>query len=330
MSEAEFDLDAAEEAYNRARGQGGEPDEGVDDDDPDPKHEPEGDPTHGDGHLSYEEYIEQGGDPARYKGKKAFNEERQRIEENKRLRRELKEIRETMRTTVDAVGEWRTEERKRLRAEIEADLLEARRNEDVDGAIKAKERLDEHDRQARDSQGQSRREHPIIEQWREDNPLLDRSSDEFNEEFNADVEALFNSRASAMSDGFKRPLTDGQIKRLLKAATREAKQLHELDDGDADARADDRQQSGESRRNQRRGGGQGARRRADQRERQPRAEDYVIENPRNPRQRNAASEIADTVRRTAYQNAIKRGLGEKDANEYADKEKQNFVNNLHK
>lgn len=329
MSEAEFDIDAAEEAYNRARGQADEDEreqvDEVDVDDPDPKHEPDDDPTHGDGHLSYEEYIEQGGDPARYKGKKAFNEERQRIEENKRLRRELKEIRETMRTTVDAVGEWRTEERKRLRAEIEADLLEARRNEDVDGAIKAKERLDEYDRQTREVP-QQRREHPVIEQWREDNPLLDRGSDEFNEEFNADVEALFNSRASAMSDGFKRPLTEGQIKRLLKAATREARQLHDLDDAAPDPDAD----AGESQRNKRRAGGQGARRRANQREREPRAEDYVIDNPRNPRQRNAATEIADTVRKTAYQNAIKRGLSEKDANAYADKEKQTFVNNLHK
>jgi len=316
VSEQNFDIDSAQAAYEAAR-QGSTqdpeqssqsvlpPEVGSDVSPADPALDPDAITVDEltpeevpPGFLSYEDYVAQGGDPEMYRGPKAFVAEHDRIEENKQLRRELKETQTMVKTTMDAVQDWQTTERGRLKAEVEAELNEAFENEDPKAAVAAQKKLDELESAPAPAAPQG--EHPAIQDFREKNPLIDQASDRFNAEFNADVEAIYNTTAQALSLNGSRKLTEGQINRALNKALKDAQALH----GDLF----------ESPRNERRTpGSTPPGRREAPREAAPRAESYVIDNPRNPNQGNAAADIRETIRKEAVKQATKTGKSAEDA-----------------
>ena len=163
----------------------------------------------------------------------------------------------------------------------------------------------------------------MIQDFREANPMLDSESNDFNQEFNDDMEAFYNETYQRLSYGGRRKVTDGQIKRALNKALKDARELHEIEE--PGNRADDR---GESRRNTRRGTQRNQRRTQRSTNTPPPAEDFVIENPRNTRQVNAAPEVRDMIRKKAYEHAIKGGKNEADAKKYADGASQRFEESL--
>ena len=321
MSEAEFNIDAAQEQYEQARG-------GVSDDGPvdDPALDPDAiavDEIEGDdlppGFKSYEDYVADGGDPARYRGSQAFSDEHDRIEENKRLRKEIKGLNTTVQQTMDAVTDWQTQERTKIRKELEADLNTAKEAEDVDGAIAAQQELDKHDATpaaAAEPAEAQHEEHGAIMDFREANPLIDQGSDQFNAEFNADVEAFYNATAEQLSMNGRRQLTDKQIQRCLGKAMKEARDLHaDLFESPRNNRQDGKQTRGKRR--------QGARDPA------PKAENYVINNPRNPSQRNAASDVRDSIIKAAEKAASKAGKSPEDQTKAGKEAGERFERSLH-
>lgn len=322
MSEAEFDVDAAEAEYDAARAAGADDDagDGGDGGDGDRGGDKGGDPP---GFKSYDEYIADGGDPDMYRGKKAFEAEHTRIDENKRLRKDVRGLQSTVQQTMEAVTDWQTTERAKMRKDIEAELKTAKADEDLDGALDAQQRLDQLDDEP-EAQPAATEEHTVIQDFREANPMLDSESDDFDQDFNDDVEAFYNGLYQQLSYGGRKKVSDGQIKRALKRALKEANELHEIEE--PGQRTDDR---GESRRNTRRGRQQRTNRRSpSQRSATPKAEEFVIENPRNQRQANAAPEVRDMINKTAYKAAIKAGKSEDDAKKAGDGAAQRFEESL--
>lgn len=303
MSEPTFDVDQAEKEYNAARGQEDgpptdEPGDGAEGAGATPPNDPPADRPDPPTYMSYEEWIEAGKDPDDFLGKRAFQARYDDIQDNKRLRKELKGLKTTVQQTMDTVNDWQQQERTKIRAELEADLNTAKENEDVEGAIDAQKALDEHDRKSTPASS-SQAEHPTIVEFREGHPLIDHDSDDFNEEFNEDVEAFYNGMVQQLSHGGRKRLTDGQIKRALGKAMKDAAELHDIDLGGA------RRQPTESPRNSR-GGGQGKQtRRTSRKPAAPKAEDFTIENPRNPRQGNAATEVRDMLKEKYGEEAAK-------------------------
>ncbi len=320
MPEGEFDMDAAEAAYNQSRG-GGAPDDDLDLTQPDdepvaPDDEDETQSAADDGvppgFLPYDEYIQNGGDPDRYVGAKAYQAQYESIQDNKALRSEVKGLKDTVQQAVEATQQVLTQSEERIRAEVEAELLVARENEDVDGAIAAQRKLDKFDEKIEQkSAPQQRGEHQEIATFRERTPLIDPKSEQFNPDFNTAVENAFNGYAR---QGLTQ--TDDQVKRALKASVDAAKGLYpEL----FNSPRNNRQQANVK--------GRQPRRQA-QGEPAARAEDYKIDNPRNPRQGNAASEIRETIRATAIKNAKKRGVSEADQKKEGDTAAADFERSL--
>ncbi|MGI9251415.1 MAG: hypothetical protein ACR2PR_09470, partial [Pseudohongiellaceae bacterium] len=215
MSEPDFDIDAAGEQFDAGKDLDQSPKGG---DNPPP--DDDGNQATPPGFLGFQEYVDQGGDPDRYVGRTAYEERYANIQDNKQLKRELKTVRQSVQQTMEAVNDWQGQERDRIRTELEGQLHQAKEDEDVNGAIEAQRKLDQHDANDKPPAQQQRQEHPVIQEFREANVMLDHDAEEFDEEFNADVEALFNAKAGALSNGFKSPLKDGQIKRCLKQAVK--------------------------------------------------------------------------------------------------------------
>ena len=322
---AGFDIEKAEQEYNQARAEVAEPtdeelDDGVDGNEAPP------------GFLSFQEYTAQGGDPDMYRGRKAFENEHERIEENKRLRRDVRGMQNTVQQTMEAVNEWKGLERTKMRAELETNLHRAMEDEDPQAAIDAQKKLDAID----NAPPEQRPEHPVIKDFRSEHPALDEASDDFDVELNADVEAYFNDIAGRLSQGNRRQLTDGQVTRVLRKALKDAHELRADADADADDDADGKddaddgkqRQTGESPRNTRGRGNPPRRRAAKKTPATPRAEDFVLENPMNERQRHAAPEVRDLIREKALDAGKKAGMSDADSKKRADEDVKRFEESL--
>lgn len=320
---AGFDLDKAEREYNEARAAVGEPAGEPTDDELDEAATGNEAPP---GFLSFEEYTAQGGDPDMYRGRKAFEAEHERIDENKRLRKDIKGFQQTVQQTMDAVNEWKGNERTKMRAEVEASLHRAMEDEDPQAAIDAQKKLDAID----DAPAVQKPEHPVITEFRSAHPALDEASDDFDRELNADVESFFNNLAEQLSLGNRRQLTDGQVTRVLRKSLKDAYELHgKTDDTDGTDDMDDDKPTGESPRNTRaRGTKATPRRRASRQPAKPKAEAFVLDNPMNERQTHAASEVRDTIREKSIDAGRKAGLSDADAKKRADEDVQRFEESL--
>ena len=312
-----FDVDKAEAEYEEARRVAGPADDtNLDDAGDDDKDDDKAPP----GFLSFEEYTAQGGDPDMYRGRKAYESEHERINENKRYKRELRGLKNTVQQTMDAVSDWQTTERDKIRTEVEAALHTAMEDEDPRAAVAAQKKLDKLDETPPPA---TRPEDPIIRDFRESHPELDGESEDFNEELNADVEAFFNTLAKQLGQDGRRKLTDGQITRCLRKALKDAQELH----GEAKPPADEDETPGESPRNTR-GRGATPRRRARRTPARAKAEDFVLENPTNARQRNAAPEVRDMIKEKAVALGKKAGLNDADAKKRGDEAAQRFEESL--
>lgn len=329
MSEAEFDVDAAEAEFDAAKAarEAGEEGEqaaaGAEDDAAGDGGEREDPPTY----MTHAEWVAAGRDPEDYIGKKAFQKRHDDIQDNKKLRRELKTIGQTQKQTMEAVQEWQSTERARVKAELEAELHTAKEAEDVNAAIEAQQKLDNLEA---DPAPAAVPEHQVIQDFREDNPKLDRDSDDFDDEFTVDVEIFYNDRAQRLSRNGKRKLSDAQITRCLKQAMKEANELHEIEDEPAPGAEGD-EGGRESPRNKRPTGKQRSTRRPRNKAADaPKAEDYDLKDrlTHNPRDGNAATEIRETIRQAAEDNARKNGKDDAAIKKEGDEAATNFERSI--
>ncbi len=175
------------------------------------------------GYKSYEDWVAEGYDPDLYRGKKAYENEYGRIQENKELKSDLKSIKETLNQTVNVIDDWKSEQTDQIRAQLEAELLAAKEDEDLEKALQTQDKIN--NLKVPEKKAAVPQENPAISQFRSGNPLVDPSNQRFNSEFNTDMESIYNSLVRDLSNGTGK-LNEGQINRCLNLAFRKSKELH--------------------------------------------------------------------------------------------------------
>ena len=158
--------------------------------------EPEGSPP---GHMSLDEWTAAGKDPDYYKGKKAYVEEYDRLQEKISLENELKPLKTQLKQVKESMDDWQTHQTAQIKADLESQLAQATEDENVTAALEAQKKID-----ALPEEKQEPVENPIIVQFRTDNPILDSDSPEYNKDFDSAVENLFNTKGQAL--GFQRSI----------------------------------------------------------------------------------------------------------------------------
>jgi len=172
------------------------------------------------GYMSYEQWIEAGKDPDDFKGKNAYSHEYDRIQENKDQKKELKRLS----TMVSQVAEYTESEKKSAAAQARKDLLaeieQAKDDEDVEAALDAKQRLEEHDSNVPIPKNET------LLSLIAETPLTDTEHDDYNKEFATDHGALYNSLIERLSNNGALALSDSQIKKAWNVAFNDAKKLN--------------------------------------------------------------------------------------------------------
>ena len=171
------------------------------------------------GYLSYEEWVEKGKDPADFKGENAYKAEYERIQE-------MRELKETMRKVAETTQEGKQNMESQTRAQVEAELRQAREEEDIDAALAAQEKLNNLKQKEQQIQPEP---NPVIKRFASQNPIIDKSSNQFDQEFYNDMAMIHDSTINKLIGGDparQQYLTEAQIQRSLNYAYNEAKLLH--------------------------------------------------------------------------------------------------------
>lgn len=176
------------------------------------------------GFIGYEEWVESGKDPKKYRGEDAYTAEYDRIQELKGVKGEISSLKETMSQVAQVNEEWRQTQVDNIRTEYEAKFNQAKEEGDIDAALDAQSKLNDLDqKKAASNQPQV---NPLISDFRKNNPLTDHSNSRFNPEYNADLENIYDGMVDKLTRGGQLAMTEPQIKRCLSLAKRDANSLH--------------------------------------------------------------------------------------------------------
>jgi len=230
-----------------------------------------------------DDWIAAGKDPDLFKGKKAYSQEYERIQEIKELKGLVKQV-------VDTAGDWKQQQQAATERQIEKykedakrELETAKSEHDLDGALEAQERLN-----ALEKTKPAPQQNPVITEFFAKNPIVDRNSQQYDDEFFQDMAMAQQTVLDQLTGGSEElagRLTEKQIKRSMDVAYKRAQALHP-----------DKFQSP---RNNRKSAPQQAKRSA------PKATDYKtrlkntnIKSKHNPRDNNAANDIYEMIKAT--------------------------------
>jgi hypothetical protein len=169
------------------------------------------------GYLSYDEWVESGKDPSMYKGEKAYKAEYDRIQEIKGLKTDLKAMKETLKSTVDAIHERESKSEARHKAELEAALTRARENGDTDEAINVMEQLN--DLKVQKPLPQQPQIHPVLNDFISSNDALNDS------EVYSEFARIYDGRLRAEGVTPQQQLSDRVINAYARQAMDSVKQI---------------------------------------------------------------------------------------------------------
>lgn len=210
-------LDALEEEYGDLLVDDPEPkdkvDEVIDDDDPKVLEDESNPPGFID---NLDDWIAAGKDPDLFKGKKAYEQEYDRIQENKQMKSEIRQMNDTLRSTVDAIAERENKATARHKLELESALAKAKEDDDTEAAIDALEQLND----IKPPQPAAPRTHPVIESFIENNPVLE--TQEIHQEFSR----IYNGKLRADGVGKSDQLSDAAIRGYARGAMASVKALY--------------------------------------------------------------------------------------------------------
>lgn len=169
------------------------------------------------GLKTYDQWIAEGRDPEKFKGRKAYEAEYKRIQEVKELKSSVKGMAETLKATVEAIADRETKAEARHRKELEAALSDAKDSGDIDAALDATEQLHQLNNAPKQ---QARREHPVISGFIDDNVILE--SPEIKSEF----QRIYNGKLKADGVGASDVLSEAAIKGYLRSAMEGVKSIY--------------------------------------------------------------------------------------------------------
>ena len=176
------------------------------------------------GFMNYEEWVAAGKDPADFKGENAYRAEFDRIQDNKHLKTEVKDLKTMVSQIVEYQDEVVARARQEGRQELEAELAEARENSDVDAALDAQNKLNALDAEA-PTEASPPKKHEAVVRMMQAHPILDPDSDAYNEDYATDFAGLYNGWIGKLQASGQ-PLTDKQIEKVWKASVKEAEALN--------------------------------------------------------------------------------------------------------
>ena len=180
------------------------------------------------GYMGYEEWIDAGKDPALFKGSKAYSAEYDRIQE-------VKELKGLVSKVVDSTSEWKAQQQRDTARQIEqaridtkAELQLAKDNHDIDAALAASDKLNELNSQP-EPQPEQPGMNPVITEFFDKNPILDRHSSQFDADVFQDAATKQQALLDDLTNGnraLQSTLTDSQIQRTMNIALKTAKDLN--------------------------------------------------------------------------------------------------------
>lgn len=176
------------------------------------------------GYIGYDEWIEQGKDPADFKGENAYKAEYERI-------REIRELKSTMQSVAIGVEDWKTQQTIQMNQQIEqartdaqAELDQAKEAEDMTAALAAQEKINNLQPQQVPAQV-----NPAIKEFEVKNPIIDKNSARYDAAFFGDMSMFQGTIINELTGGNEQAagqLTPEQITRTMELAYSKAKQMH--------------------------------------------------------------------------------------------------------
>jgi len=169
-----------------------------------------------------EEWEALGKDPKLFKSPELYSAEYERIQE-------IKDLKETMQTVVDGVGEWKEQQTKAMALQLEqtkddaaTELETAKEADDVDAAIKAQKKISELEK----PQQQTYKPNPVLTKFYANNLILDKNNSQYDEEVFQDTAMFQKAILDKLTGGDATiQLTESQIQRSLVLALKDAKAL---------------------------------------------------------------------------------------------------------
>lgn len=172
------------------------------------------------GFISHADYVEKNGNDDGWKGKDAYSAEYDRIQDNKSLRGEIKNLTSLVQTTVDATTSLQEERYQQGLAEARAELKEAIDNNDATAAVEAQNKIN------RTPPPQAApKANPLHAQFFESNPMLDKGSTQFDGEMMAEFSRIYDGRLRADGVQLSDQLSERAIQGYMKSALDSAKSL---------------------------------------------------------------------------------------------------------
>lgn len=179
------------------------------------------------GFLTHEEWIEQGKDPADFRGENAYKAHYDSL-------KDVRDLKSTMNQVVAGVESWKQQQNESKAQEIAeakiqavADLAKAKDADDMDGYATATDKIASLEKQS--NIVQTTQVNPIITDFASQNPIIDRSNAQYDPEFHQDMIMIHNSKLDQLLGGDRSragELTPAQIERVQALAFTQAKELH--------------------------------------------------------------------------------------------------------
>lgn len=164
----------------------------------------------GDGFKSFDEYVADGGDPDFYRGKKAYQQQKDILAEMKALKKKTDDF-------MFQQEKRHAAETERLLKEIEKAKAEAKADLDFD-------RYEELNTQERELKGAHQQknegEAPVIAHYRNENPELNPAAPEFDPIYASAFAAAFNTAAMKAEQTVGRALNEAEIAKWLEATAK--------------------------------------------------------------------------------------------------------------
>ena len=173
------------------------------------------------GYKSYDQYIEDGGDPDMFRGKKAYEQFYDKNQELKALKNDIKEVKLGVSQMAKAQQEAHNQTVAKLMAQFEDDMQQAKDSLDFEAYEKANRARDNLQKQNVGKAPESERPfQSIISNFRSLNPALDPSSSEYDVDLDQAVVNRVNAKAAKMNINV---LDESDIKSLLEDSFNDAK-----------------------------------------------------------------------------------------------------------
>jgi len=176
------------------------------------------------GHKTLEEYVAGGGDPEMYRGKKAFDQYYERNQDLQRIQKENKALANNVNKVLASQKEMLQSKYEEKITGLEAKLEKAHEDMDTKQAVKIQAQITKAEvkrDEALNEQVQQPAQVPQshteeVQYFREDYPVLDQQSADYDAELDRAVSSLVDSQ-------YNPAMTDREVRRLMKSSLKQVK-----------------------------------------------------------------------------------------------------------